>query len=75
MLKVERTKKEEKLESGTITEASTKNGMLSILIKPRIFRPRASLKTSDSTSTDHSISSPNFHSEELQSVLELTMSK
>jgi predicted DNA-binding protein (MmcQ/YjbR family) len=59
-----KTKKDNKLEFGAITEVDTNNGKLFILIKQRAHKPRVSLKTSDSISIDHSTSFQIFHSEE-----------
>jgi hypothetical protein len=49
---------------GTNTTEPTRDGSSSMLIQLSL-RPRDSMKNSDSTSTDHSILSPNSHSIEL----------
>jgi len=56
------------------TMVTTKDGQLSILMKPRRSQPRDSAKISDSTSTDHSTWSQDFHSTELQNLLVPTIS-
>jgi hypothetical protein len=59
-----KTKKDNKLEFGAITEADINNGKLFILIRQRAHKLRVSPKTLDSISTDHSTSFQIFHLEE-----------
>jgi len=59
---------------GVTMAESIKDGKSSIWMKLRLSRLRVSTKTLDSTSTDHSTSSPSFHSTECSNAMELTMS-
>ena len=64
-------KKEDQLLFGTSTTVPIRNGESSILIIKRRNKPRDLMKTSVSTSTDHSTSNQECYSEELLSLLEL----
>jgi hypothetical protein len=64
MFLVERILKDKKLLPGRDTMEPIKDGKLFMLILLRL-KPRDSMKNSDSTSTDHSTLSLNFHSTEL----------
>jgi hypothetical protein len=69
MSKEARMKKAKQLEYGEIKAEETNNGKLSTLIRQTRSRLKVLTKTSDSTSTDHSILSQNSHSTELLNVM------
>jgi hypothetical protein len=68
-----KTKRDNKLEFGAITEVDINNGKLFILIRQRAHKLRVSPKTLDSISTDHSTSFQIFHLEEWLNALVPTM--
>jgi hypothetical protein len=65
MSQVEKMLKVKKSKYGIDTMVLTKNGRFSILTRRLRLKLRVSTRNSDSTSTDHSILSLNFHSTEL----------
>jgi len=61
------------LSYGVNTERSTRDGTLSILIKPNQNQPRDTMRNSDSTLADHSTLFQDFQCTEFSDVTELTM--
>lgn len=55
-----KTRKVKQLVSGATTEETTKSGQSFMLTRPARLKTRVSIKTSDSTETDHSISDQDF---------------
>jgi hypothetical protein len=60
MFTEERMKKDIKLLYGTDTMVPTRDGRSYMSIRPHQFQRKDSIKTSDSTSTDHSILSQDY---------------
>ena len=60
MSQVERMLKDKQLSSGTSITETTRDGMLSILTRPKRFQERDLMTSSDYTEIDHSISDPDF---------------
>jgi hypothetical protein len=67
----ERMKKDKKFQSTRHIMERTRNGRSSILTKLLLLKPRDLMKNSDFTSTDHSTSSQDSHSEELLKEVDL----
>jgi hypothetical protein len=57
----EEMKKQDKLSPGIDIMERTRDGKSSTLMMPRRFKVKDFMKTSDSTSIDHSTSDPDFH--------------
>jgi hypothetical protein len=67
-----KTLKDNKSLSTRDMEETTRDGKYSTLIRQRLCQAKASAKNTDSTSTDHSTSSQDFHSRELLKETEAT---